>query len=239
MAFAPLPRSSVRPEPATVIALLRRFLSGNIPPDAMTWLDQEVARQRSEPDEKRLVVALGLAARRIGRVVLPLSDADIADAQALRQGWQPQRWGADEAGRVAILLATYRGNDPMFAARLNLLCAQAEVTELIAFLKGFAVFPAAPELHDRAREGVRSAIKPVLEAIACHNPYPFDHFDADAWNQMVVKCVFTGAEIETISGLAERRNPELIQMLRDLVEERRVAGRPSPDAVHRYIAGAL
>jgi hypothetical protein len=46
----------------------------------------------------------------------------------------------------------------------------------------------------------------VFAAVACHNTYPFDHFDA--WNQMVVKCVFNGVPIETIVGLHERRNPE-------------------------------
>ena len=76
---------------------------------------------------------------------------------------------------------------------------------------------------------------PVFEAVACHNPYPFDYFDEGAWNQMVVKCVFTGAPINSIVGLEQRRNPELLQMLRDLVSERHAAGRSVPDAVHAYV----
>jgi len=82
---------------------------------------------------------------------------------------------------------------------------------------------------------VRSSIRPVFEAIACQNPYPFDFFDEAAWNQMVVKCVFTGASIDTIVGLQQRRNPEVVQMLRDLVSERDAAGRPSPETVRAYI----
>ena len=103
--------------------------------------------------------------------------------------------------------ASHHGDDQAFAARVDRLCTTAEVTEYIAYLKGFAIFPAPKLLYGRAREGVRSAITPVFAAIACHNPYPFDHFDEDAWNQMVVKCVFNGAPIETIVGLQERRNP--------------------------------
>jgi hypothetical protein len=91
-------------------------------------------------------------------------------------------------------------------------------------------------LLGRAREGVRSSITAVFVAITCHNPYPFRHFDEAAWNQMVVKCVFNGAPIESIVGLHERRNAEVVQMLRDLVSERRAAGRPLPDAVHAYVA---
>jgi hypothetical protein len=33
----------------------------------------------------------------------------------------------------------------------------------------------------------------------------------------------------------ERRNAELVRMMRDLVSERRAAGRLLPDAVHRFI----
>ena len=142
----------------------------------------------------------------------------------------------DETARILILMASHGGDDAAFAARVDRLCTTAEVTEYIAYLKGFAIFPAAALLYGRAREGVRSAITPVFAAIACHNPYPFDHFDADAWNQMVVKAVFSGTPIETIFGLHERRNPEVVQMLRDLVSERRAAGRPLPDAVHAYVA---
>jgi hypothetical protein len=61
--------------------------------------------------------------------------------------------------------------------------------------------------------------------------------DTDAWNQMIVKCVFGGTPLATVIGLAERRNDELIAMLRDLVAERHAAGRPLPPEVHAFIAG--
>jgi hypothetical protein len=118
------------------------------------------------------------------------------------------------------------------------LCATAEVTELVGILKGFAVFPAPALLLGRAREGVRTSMQPVFEAIACRNPYPLVYFDEPAWNQMVVKCVFMGAPIEGISGLAQRRNSELVQMLADLAAERRAAGRPMPQSVLDYIERA-
>jgi hypothetical protein len=225
----------VHADPAAVIALLRAWLARSVAPEGMAWLDGEIDRQRGATDERRLGTALGLVGRKIGRGNLALSADEAAAARQLRARWQPQSWGHDEGARVAILLATHRGDDRAFAARVDRLCTTAEVTEHIAYLKGFAVFPAARALHDRAREGVRSSIGPIFEAIACRNPYPFDHFDEAAWNQMVVKCVFVGASLESIVGLHERRNPELIQMLRDFVAERHAAGRPLPDEVHDYI----
>ncbi len=118
---------------------------------------------------------------------------------------------------------------------MDRLCTTAEVTEHIAYLKGFAIFPGGELLYGRAREGVRSAITAVFAAIACHNPYPFDHFDADAVEPDGREGVFNGTPIETIFGLQERRNAEVVQMMRDLVSERRAAGRPLPDAVHAYV----
>ena len=228
------PRSTGNPDPVAVIALLRRWLARPSTGAALTWLDAEIERQQAGVDERKLIIALGMAGRKIGRADLSLAEGDLLEARALRPGWQPKLWGTDEAARAAILLATYIGDDGAFSTRVNRLCANAEVTELIACLKGFAIFPAAKLLHDRAREGVRSSVKPVFEAIACHNPYPFDYFDQAAWNQMVVKAVFVGASIGNIVGITERANPDLRQMLRDLISERDAAGRPVPADVRDY-----
>ena len=230
------PRSASNPDPTAVMTLLRRWLARPPTSGSLTWLDAEIERQQAGVDERKLIIALGMAGRKIGRVDLSLAESDRLEARAVRTGWQPELWGTDEAARAAILLATYTGDDGVFAARVNRLCANAEVTELLAYLKAFAIFPAAKQLHDRAREGVRSAVKPVFEAIACHNPYPFDYFDKAAWNQMVVKAVFVGASIKSIVGIRERANPDLRQMLRDLISERHAAGRSVPADVREYVA---
>jgi hypothetical protein len=224
--------------PDAMIFFLRRLLGRVLAPAGMQWLDAEIERQRGGLDERRLAIALGMVGRKVGRMDLAPPPDEIAAAGKLRARWQPQLWGTDEAARVALVLATHRGDDAAFAARVDKLCATGELTEQVAYLKGFAIFPAPRALHDRAREAVRSSIAPVFEAIACGNPYPFDHFDENAWNQMVVKCVFSGVPIGSIVGLRERRNPELIAMLGDLVSERTAAGRPTPEEVRRFIAAA-
>lgn len=218
-----------------VAALLAQWLARQLAPDAVRWLEGEVARQRAETDERRLGIALGLAARRIGRAALALTADHLAAAVTLRAGWRPDTWAADEAARVALILATWQGDAAAFAARIERLCLTAELSEHVACLKGFAVFPAPDLILTRAREAARSSVQPHFEAIACHNPYPADHFDEAAFNQMVVKCVFSGIAIETVVGLGTRRNDELIRMMRDLVSERHAAGRTVPDAVHRWI----
>jgi len=224
-------------DPAAAIALLRRWLARVLAADAFAWLGHEVERQQAAADERRLGIALGLAGRKLRRIELHLPPEELAAAQDLRDAWQPQSWVADEAARVALLLATYHGDERAFAARLDRLCVTAEVAEHVSYMKGLAIFPAGDALRGRAREGVRSSIAPLFEAVACRNPYPRDHFDLDAWNQMVVKCVFGGTSLAAVVGLHERRNEDLLVMLRDLVAERHAAGRPLPPEVHQFIAG--
>ena len=228
-------RSAVHPEAAS--AQLLRWLARVLTAEAFDWLSSEVERQKSALDERRLGIALGRAGRKVGQVNLALTREELAAAQDLRRAWQPQHWTTDEAARVCLLLATHHGDDRAFATLLDKLCVTAEINEHVSHLKGLAIFPASKMLHARAREGARSSIAPIFEAIACYNPYPFDYFDDAAWNQMVVKCMFGGTPVERIVGLHQRRNPELIQMLRDFVAERSAAGRPLPKEVHELIEG--
>ena len=227
-------RSAVHPEAAS--AQLLRWLARVLTAEAFDWLSSEVERQKSALDERRLGIALGRAGRKVGQVDLALPrEETCSGAEFRRRGWQPQHWTTDEAARISLLLATHHGDDRAFAALLDKLCVTAEINEHVSHLKGLAIFPASQMLHARAREGARSSIAPIFEAIACHNPYPLDYFDDAAWNHMVVKCVFGGTPIASIVGLHERRNPELIQMLRDFVAERNAAGRPLPKEVHDLI----
>jgi hypothetical protein len=71
-------------------------------------------------------------------------------------------------------------------------------------------------------------MRPVFEAIACDNPYPANHFDDTAWNQLVIKAVFVEAPVWRIWGLDSRLSEELSRMALDLVEEKRSAGRQIP-----------
>jgi hypothetical protein len=231
-------QTRVGTEPAaSVIELLLHWLRRRLKPEASQWLETEISRQGGTPDERRFGIALGLAGRRIGRDDLSLSAADLATAQELRRNWRPDIWRTDEAARTALILAAWTGDEETFAARVDGLCLTGELSEHVACLKGFAVFPAPARLLRRAREATRSSMQPPFEAIACHNPYPADYFDDAAFNQMVVKCVFCGVPIESVVGLDERRNGELVRMMRDLVSERHAAGRPLPDSVYRWIAG--
>ncbi len=186
-------------------------------------------------NDRPLGIAIGLAPRRLGKAGLSLGADDLDAAARLRNGLDPAGWSVDQLARIALMVASYR-DDAGFVASLDRFCATAEVNELIALYRGFPLYPAAALIEPRAREAIRSGMKPVFEAVAHGNPYPGEVFAEQDWNQMVVKAIFIGASLWPIQGLDRRGNPELARMLVALVQERAAAGRSISSEVWRCIA---
>jgi len=213
-----------------LIDLLSAWVVRNVPQDAACWFKQQVTALRSAGTEKDLYLALGYAIRRLGKSDLDLSSDELFSAATARPGWNPNDWSVDQAARVAFILATDDGNAAKFKARLEQLFRTADIGELITFYRALPLYP-YPELHvARAREGARSAMQPIFEAVAHRNPYPLEQFDENAWNHMVLKALFAGSKLDPIQGLDRRANPRLMRMLCDYAHERWAASRPvSPE----------
>ena len=77
-------------------------------------------------------------------------------------------------------------------------------------------------------EACRSNVRDVFLAIACDNDYPARYFPDAAFNQMVMKALFSNVELACVRNLASRLNPELRRMALDYAAERRAAGRTVP-----------
>jgi hypothetical protein len=199
----------------------------------MAWFRGAVV-EVAHAGDRALGVAIGLAPRRLGKAGLSLGADDLARAAALRTGFDPSDWSVDQLARIALMVASYR-DQASFAERFDRFCATAEINELIALCRGLAVYPAAALLEPRAREAIRSGIKPVFEAVAHRNPYPSEVFAEDDFNQMVVKAVFIESPLWPIQGLDRRGNPRLARMLVALAQERRAAGRPISREIWRCI----
>ena len=209
--------------------LMTAWLQRQLPPDAAAWLAAQRDRLRAGVSERDFNLAFSLAPRRLGKADLALGPEDLAAARQARPGWDPRGWSADQAGRLVLLLAQ-GGDGPAFNARLRGLLATADLSEQITLLRGLSLYP-DPALHlAQAREGARTAMRPVFEAVAHANPYPAEAFDEAGWNQLVLKALFIETTLAPIQGLDRRANPTLARMLCDYAHERWAAGRPvSPE----------
>jgi hypothetical protein len=202
----------------------------------VTWFRRALDEIAQASTDAVLATNIGLAPRRLGKADLSLTADDRALATALRPGLDPGEWSVDQLARIAFMAASHTGDDVAFALRLDAFCTTAEVNELIALCRGLPIYPAPALLEPRAREAVRSSIKPVFEAVVHRNPYPGEIFSEDAWNHMVVKALFIGSTLWPIQKLDERANPRLARMLVDLAHERWSAGRPVSGELWRCVA---
>lgn len=215
-------------------ALLAQWLEQRLAPGAWAWLDEQRRLVASADGDRALFMAISLAQRKLGKADLALTPAELEQATAARPGWDPSDWSVDQAARILLLLQG-GGSGEAIAQRLKKLMATSDVAETITYLRGLPLYP-DPALHQaRAREGARSNMRPVFEAVAHHNPYPVEVFDQNAWNHMVLKALFVGSTLHPIQGLETRANPELAAMLRDYAHERWAAGRPVTPELWRCI----
>lgn len=210
--------------------LLTRWVVERVPAEAAQWFRSQLAAVAGALEEKPLYLALGYASRRLGKADLRLSPDELAEATTLRPGFDPVDWSIDQAARIALVLASHDGDDRRFKERLETLFRTADIGETIAFYRGLPLYPGQELLVARAREGARSGMRPVFEAVAHRNPYPMERFDENAWNHLVLKALFIGTTLDPIQGLDARANPRLARMLCDYAHERWAAGRPvSPE----------
>jgi hypothetical protein len=221
---------------ASHVELLRSWLAPRLSPEALSWLDQQMAIIASGQRPMQLGIAVGLTPRKVGKADLDLTPSEQQTGRATRTALDATGWSIDQAARILLILASFAGDETTFAAGLDRIFVTAEIGEQIALLRGLPLFPAPKHLLPRAAEGVRSAMQPIFEAVAHRNPYPREEFSDAQWNQMVVKTLFIGSRLAPIQGLDERRNADLARMLIDYADERRAAGRSISPELWRCVA---
>jgi hypothetical protein len=218
----------------TPVQLLETWLHRQLAGEARDWLEAQLPEVAAADGDRALFMAISFVQRRLGKADLALDRADLQAAHAARPGWDPSDWSVDQAARILLLLEG-GGSGAAFAEKLKKLMATSDVAETITFLRGLPLYPDPPLHLARAREGARSNMRPVFEAVAHKNPYPVEVFDENAWNHMVLKALFVGSTLHPIQGLEARANPELAGMLRDYAHERWAAGRPVTPELWRCI----
>jgi hypothetical protein len=227
---------SIQSVQAIVARYLQHCLERRLAPPALEWLSEKCTQITQNASPLPLYTAFSAAPRMVGKSVLALNQTELAEAGEARALWKPERWSVDQAARCLLLVARNASDADEYISTVEKLFSTADARELVALYQAIPLLPHQERYALRAAEGVRSNMLNVFHAIALNNPYPYERFEEPAWNQMVLKVAFVGSPMCEIIGLEERVNPGLARMLRDLVHERRAAGRSFPAEVWQLMA---
>lgn len=195
--------------------LLLHWIIQQASPEGVAWLGEK--REQINNDDKGRVffTAFSAVPRYIGKVQLQLTAQDLKTASELRPGWFPAHWSIDQAARTLLILTLPKYHPEKYVYTLEQVFKSADVGELVTLYQALPLLPYPERWQKRAAEGIRSNMTAVFNAVALRNPYPAEHLDTLAWNQMVLKALFVGSPLHLIQGLDSRANEELARMLTD------------------------
>lgn len=208
-----------------VSKLLGTIIRNNGNESANTWLRQRLQVQQETGAVPQFNQTFTAIPRFTGKQVITVSPEEIAQLQELQPGLFVHGWTLDRLTRVWWLLQLPVTDKSLYIGTLENLFRSAEMNELAALYSALPLLPWPEEWIARTAEGIRSNIGIVQEAIMLHNPYPAKYLPEPAWNQLVMKAIFTDKPLHLVTGLDDRANEALAGILVDFAHERWAAGR--------------
>ena len=206
--------------------LLKRILEKNLTSDAWKWLELEGQSIRTKGELSRFNIAFVAMPRKTGKNPVNLSAQEETALKDLRRDLTITGWTIDQLSRVWLLMQPDPADKEKYIAAIENLYLNAEMGEFVALYSSLPLLAYPESWRKRCAEGIRSNIGQVLEAIICNNPYPSEYLEEAAWNQLVLKAIFTEKPVLEITGLKKRMNRTLAQSLSDYAHERWAAHRP-------------
>ncbi|WP_143304705.1 EboA domain-containing protein [Chitinophaga vietnamensis] len=208
-----------------VKAELHTIIRSNGNDSTNTWLDKRLQARETGDAVQQFHLTFTAIPRFTGKNIVQVSDAAAQRLQQLAPGFFVQGWTLDRLTRVWWMLYLDADNQQQYIRTIEQSFNAAEMNELAALYSALPLLAWPEAWIPRAAEGIRSNIGIVQEAIMLHNPYPARYLPEAAWNQLVMKALFTDKPIHLIQGLDERANAALAATLSDYAHERWAAGR--------------
>lgn len=212
----------------TILSYVNDLLGSRLDAKALEFIAAAQREVHSGIEDARFTALISLTSRHIPRRLLAASASECATAGKILPGWNPQSWSLLEVARVALVLAHPDLSQAGFSERFNRWFNYADEGELCALYRAIPLLPEPQRFVWRAAEGCRTNMKSVFMAVACDSPFPAQYFDDIAWNQMLVKALFTEIPLGRVYGLDQRLSTTLAHMVLDFMDERRSAGRDIP-----------
>lgn len=209
-----------------ISTLLYSIIQQNSNQQVQEWLQQQKSKLEESNATQRFYATFTAIPRFTGKNSIP--DTTIP-------GFFIHGYTLDRLARMWWLLQLSTENKDQYIQTIEGLFGAADMNEQIALYGALPLLAWPEEWKLRTAEGIRSNIGPVLEAIMLHNPYPAAYLEEAAWNQLVMKAIFTDKPVHLITGLDKRANRKLADTLRDYAHERWAAGRTVNPLLWRLI----
>ena len=221
------------------VLFFKKVVQDNVDEKERDWIIQQEEKIKNDSQLRSFYLTFSSASRFIRKKDLQLSQKQIAEAGELRTGFQPEYWSLLQFVRIYMLLMLPEKYPENYESILNRLYETADIEEQVALYRALPLLPYPEMLAKRAKEGIRTNITDVFDAIALDNPYPADFLQQRAWNQMVLKAVFMQRPLYRIYGSDTRANSELAEMLIDFAHERWAANRKVLPELWRFIGAYI
>ncbi|WGQ11331.1 EboA domain-containing protein [Pedobacter gandavensis] len=212
--------------------LLAEFLREQLSDAELNWLHTNVKSLEENELLRRFIPLFSSVPRFIARRKAVFSTAVLALFEARYPGFSNSEWDLQELCRISLMLELPVSKNE---AALKELFETAAINELRVLYKGLYFLENAADFTGRLAEGVRTNMTDVFDAIIVQNPFAAKYLAEDAWNQLVMKAVFTGRPLFSIYGLDQRANEKLAKILQGYIRERCSAGRTVSPEVWRVI----
>jgi hypothetical protein len=190
------------------------------------WLDAAFVRlEKTDHLFDELVTLSAMARRKLGDDVLVSGAHPIATPSGAVDAGRLQR---GDAGRIALMLKAISvgllAADQLIADMYRL----GDEYEKAAIIRGLALLSDSDSLKPVALQCGRTNNIELFTSLAIENPYPAVFYNQHEYNQLVLKALFMGVNIEGVIGLDKRANAALSSMCENYVNERIAAGRVIP-----------
>jgi hypothetical protein len=214
--------------------LLRIYLSR----EAWVWLTEK-SEQTAAGNSAALFTSFTSAPRNTSKALIMYDSTYQEKISSIVPGFTLSGYTADRLARISLLLNWPAADKETYLKTIKQLFRAAEMNELVALYGALPLLAYPEDWVEQCREGIRSNIGSVLEAIICDNPYPAEYLPEPAWNQLVLKAFFTDKAIDRIQGLDQRSNRALADTLSDYAHERWAAHRSFDPQLWRVVSGFI
>ncbi|MGX1930146.1 EboA domain-containing protein [Flagellimonas sp. 2504JD4-2] len=195
------------------------------------WVQEKTALPSVQYSQK-FPILFSQASRYIENLPTLWERSELLEMQQLYPGFDENAWTKRDLVRVYLMLSLIQDDNGQV---IKSFFTMAEMNELVALYKGLFFLDNAKEFTAQVKEGIRTNMVNVFDAICLGNPYAAEYLDEAAWNQLILKAVFMERPLFKIHNIDKRKNKALAEMLQDYVKERWAASRDVTPEIWRMM----